>query len=163
MIVSTQHCLSPLRSHFQQDKHISPSSSCHKFPTILSRWYPYCRQFARSVKEQEKFITQPFFSPPSPLLTYSGETKLRQQASGESITGPLLFQSWGHPPARRSRNKGQGFIAGPTVWKETQSNIVWFLEMVDSHSYCFRLIVYHHVITITARRRCTKTPLSFST
>lgn len=73
------------------------------------------------------------------LLTLSGETKLRQLASGETITGTLLFQSWGHPSARCSRDKGQGFIAGSTVWKETHFNIVWFffLEIAGRHPYYF--------------------------
>lgn len=111
-------------------------------------WQPYCHQFAQSVKEQEKFITWAFFLPSSPLLTHSRETKLRQQASGETITGPLLFQSWGHPSAQCSRNKGQGFIAGSTVWKETHSNIVWFSEIVDRHPCCFLWMVYKHIIAI---------------
>lgn len=101
------------------------------------------------VKEQEKFTTQPsFFLTSSPLLTISGETKLRQQASGETITGPLLFQSWGHPSAQRSRNKGHGFIAGSTVWKETHSNIVWFSEIVDRHPCCFLWTPHSHITTI---------------
>lgn len=109
---------------------------------------PYCHRFAQSVKEQEKFITWAFFLPPSPLLTHWGETKLRRQASGGTITGPLLFQSWGHPSAQRSRNKGQGFIAGSTVWKETHSNIVWFSEIVDRHPCCFLCMVYTQTLTI---------------
>lgn len=113
------------------------SSYRHDF--CLRRWRTYCRQFAQLVKDQEKFITQPLFSLLPLLLTHSGETKLRQQASGETITGPLLFLHWGHPSARRSRNKGQGFIAGSTVWKEMHSNIVWFSEIVagiPAVSYC---------------------------
>lgn len=109
---------------------------------------PLLPSICTSVKEQENFITWAFFLPSSPLLTHSGETKLRQQASGETITGPLLFQSWGHPSAQRSRNKGQGFIAGSTVWKETHYNIVWFSEIVDRHPCCFLWMVYSHIITI---------------
>lgn len=87
-----------------------------------------------------KFITWALFSCfSSPLLTRRGEVKLRRRASGETITGPLLFQSWGHPSARRSRNKGQGFIAGSTVWKETHSNIVWLWEIVRRRPCCFLL------------------------
>lgn len=98
---------------------------------------PYCRLFAQLFKDQEKFITQPLFCLPGLLLTHSEGTKLRQQASGETITGPLLFLHWGHPSAQCSRNKGQGFIAGSTVWKETRSGIVWFSEIVGSHPCCF--------------------------
>lgn len=117
---------------------ISHLSHTYYFP--LRRWHPYCHQFAQLVKDQEKFITQPLFCL---LLTHSGETKLRQQASGETITGPLLFLHWGHPSAQCSRNKGQGFIAGSTVWKETHSNIVWFSEIVAGIP-----AVSYHIIAI---------------